>query len=85
MELTLGQKCPILDLLKGTEFVRKVQDIAKAKGVRAEFRAERGKGSHGTLHFGEKRTTVPNLRNELKTGTFHAMLKQLGLTAKDLE
>jgi len=71
--------------LKGSEFVRKVQKAAKAKGIAAEFVAERGKGSHGTLHFGEKRTTVPNLKNELKTGTFHAMLKQLGLTTSDLE
>jgi hypothetical protein len=26
--------------------------------------------------FGDKRTIVPNLKKELKTGTCHAMLKQ---------
>jgi hypothetical protein len=30
-------------------------------------------------------TSVPrNLKDELKTGTYHGMLKQLGLTEKDL-
>lgn len=47
------------------------------------FVAHRGKGSHGTLYFGDKRTIVRNLKDELKTGTLHAMLKQLGIDPKD--
>ncbi|MBP9159151.1 MAG: type II toxin-antitoxin system HicA family toxin [Sphingobium sp.] len=43
-----------------------------------------GKGSHGVLKYGDMRTTVRNLKDELKTGTYHGMLKQLGLTDKDL-
>lgn len=49
-----------------------------------EFTAERGKGSHGTLRLGDRITIVRNLKDELKTGTLHAMLKQLGLTLEDL-
>ena len=74
-----------MELLKGSEFVRKVQQAAKKRGISAQFVPERGKGSHGTLYFGGRRTTVPNLKKELKTGTCHAMLKQLGLTSNDLE
>jgi mRNA interferase HicA len=74
-----------MELLKGSEFVRRVQRVAKKKGIRAEYKAERGKGSHGTLYFGDKRTVVRNLKDELKTGTFHAMLKQLGIKDSDLE
>jgi len=48
------------------------------------FVAERGKGSHGTLYYGDKRTIVRNPQDELKTGTLHAMLSQLGLTLADL-
>jgi mRNA interferase HicA len=44
-----------------------------------------GKGGHGTLYFGSRRTIVRNLKDELKTGTLHAMLKQLGLKRTDLE
>lgn len=43
-----------------------------------------GKGSHGVLKLGDTRTIVRNPKDELKTGTYHAMLKQLGLSEKDL-
>jgi mRNA interferase HicA len=46
---------------------------------------KRGKGSHVTLYLGDKLTIVCNPKDELKTGTLHAMLKQLGLTLDDLE
>jgi antitoxin HicB len=36
------------------------------------------------LKYGDKRTTVRNLKDELKTGTYFGMLTQLGLTEKDL-
>jgi mRNA interferase HicA len=71
--------------LKGSEFVSRVQKAVKEKGIHAEYRSERGKGSYGTPYFGSRRTIVGNLKDELKTGTFHAMLKQLGLKMKDLE
>jgi mRNA interferase HicA len=31
-----------------------------------------------------QKTIVRNLKDELKTGTFHAMLKQLGIKESDL-
>ncbi len=42
------------------------------------------KGSHGMLYYGDKKTTVRNLKDELKTGTFKAMLKQLGISEAEL-
>jgi mRNA interferase HicA len=74
-----------MDLLKGAEFIRKVSRLGKQDGIDVEYRAERGKGSHGTLYFGGRRTIVRNLKDELKKGTLHAMLKQLGLKLDDLE
>jgi hypothetical protein len=38
----------------------------------------------GTLYYGEKLTIVRNQKDELKTGTLHAMLTQLGLTLREL-
>jgi mRNA interferase HicA len=61
-----------------------IQKHAKAKGLAFEWRPERGKGSHGLLILGDRRTVVRNPKDELKTGTYHAMLKQLGLTEKDV-
>jgi len=70
--------------MRGGEFVRKVTASAKARGIACRFASARGKGSHGMLYFGSRRTIVPDLKRELKTGTLRAMLKQLGLTADDL-
>ena len=49
-----------------------------------EWHPNLGKGSHGILKLGVKKTVLRNTKDKLKTGTLHAMLKQLGLTEKDL-
>lgn len=69
----------------GAELIKRVKRIGKRRGVAVEFVKERGKGSHGTLYFGDRRTTVKHRQAELGTGLLHAMLRQLGLTANDLE
>lgn len=45
---------------------------------------KRGKGSHVTLYYGERFTIVRNPKDELKTGTYRAMLTQLGISEDDL-
>ena len=82
--MLVGQICPILAPVKGSEFVRRVRRVGKKRGVSVEIRPERGKGSHATLYFGTRFTVVRNLKDELKTGTLQAMLKQLGLVLEDL-
>ena len=71
--------------MKGAEFVRRVRKVGRKRGIEVQFEPERGKGSHGMLYFGERFTVVRNLKDELKTGTLHAMLKQLGLSLEDLD
>ncbi len=71
--------------MRGSEFVRRVRRVGREQDITVFFIAERGKGSHGTLYFGSSFTVVRDLKDELKTGTLHAMLKQLGLTLKDIE
>ena len=70
--------------MKGNEFIRKVRKVGRQRDVNVTFVPERGKGSHGTLYYGDKLTVVRNPKDELKTGTPHAMLTQLGLTLTDL-
>ena len=71
-------------LMRGNEFIKRVMETAKQRGITARVDTKRGKGSHVTLYFGDRRTIVRNPKDELKTGTYHAMLKQLGLREKDL-
>jgi mRNA interferase HicA len=70
--------------VKGNEFLKRLRKLAKERGVPLEWHPNLGKGSHGILKFGEKKTVLRNVKDELKTGTLHAMLKQLGLSEKDL-
>ncbi len=74
-----------LRLVTGAEFIKRVKRIGRRRGVAVELVKERGKGSHGTLYFGDRRTTVKDRKAELGTGLLHAMLAQLGLTIRDLE
>jgi mRNA interferase HicA len=70
--------------VRGNEFIRKVQALAKERGVVCRMDEKRGKGSHVTLYFADRLTIVRNPKDELKTGTLHAMCKQLGIGKNDL-
>ena len=71
-------------MMRGNEFIRRVQSLAGQRGLVSRVDEKRGKGSHVTLCFGDYRTVVRNPRDELKTGTLHAMCKQLGFRKDDL-
>jgi mRNA interferase HicA len=71
--------------MKGSEFVKKLKILGKKQGISVRIDERRGKGSHATLFYGEKFTIIRSLKDELKTGTYHAMLKQLGIKENELE
>jgi mRNA interferase HicA len=70
--------------MTGNEFIRKVKALGRARNVPVTLNASRCKGSHQTLYFGSAFTVVRNPKDELKTGTFHAMCSQLGIKTRDL-
>jgi mRNA interferase HicA len=70
--------------MTGSEFIRKAQMLAKSRGLSWRLDEKRGKGSHVTLYLGERMTVVRNPKDELKTGTLHAMCKQLGIRKNEL-
>tara|TARA_B100000767_G_C19665819_1_gene493049 strand:- start:781 stop:975 length:195 start_codon:yes stop_codon:yes gene_type:complete len=57
------------------ELIKELRSLAKSRGVIFRFDEQQGKGSHGTLYFGEKKTTCP--KGELKQGLVKAIKKQL--------
>ena len=71
--------------MRGNELIKKVETLGKDRGIAVRVDKKRGKGSHQTLYFGERKTIIRNPKDELKTGTCHAMLKQLGIGEKDLK
>ena len=70
--------------MKGSEFLRLLKSLARKRGWDYVWIPDRGKGSHGTLRVNGHLTVVRSLKDELKTGTFHGMLKQLGIQESEL-
>lgn len=70
--------------MNGTEFVRKVRKLARIQKLPVDFVASRGKGSHGTLYYGDRLTRVKNRKKEIRIGLLRAMCKQLGIDPEDL-
>ena len=72
-------ECPIPQHMTGNELLRRLRRLGSRRGVVVRFDEERGKGSHGTLYFGERFTVLKDRRAEIRPGLLHAMLRQLGL------
>ncbi len=63
--------------MNGGEFVDRVKLAAKRNGVAFRFDARQGKGGHGTLYYGDRKTTVIDRRHEIGPGLLGDMLRQL--------
>jgi len=70
--------------MNGNELYRRLQKIGRERGVEVSFETERGKGSHGTVRFGDHYAVMKDRRKEIRPGLLHAMLRQLGLIERDL-
>jgi mRNA interferase HicA len=66
----------------GNELLRR---LSNERGVAVRLNEERGKGSHGTLYFGDRFTVLKDRRAEIAPGLLHAMLRQLDLRVRDLQ
>jgi mRNA interferase HicA len=70
--------------VRGHEFLKRTRRYARARGLAWSWQPDLGKGSHGILRVGVRWTTVRYLRDEIKTGTLLAMLRQLGIGRNEL-
>lgn len=70
--------------MTGNEFIKRIRALGRERGVTVLLDTKRGKGSHQVLFMGAARTVVRNPKDELRTGTLHAMCAQLGLRITDL-
>jgi hypothetical protein len=67
--------------MKGAEFIRQARRWAGARELPVKVVASRGKGGHQTLYVGDRLTVVQT--GEIPKGTFHAMLRQLGIPKEE--
>ena len=73
------------DVMTGAEFLRKITRLGRTRNVVVSLEPRHGKGSHGTLRYGSRKTTLKDLRKEIGAGLLNEMLSQLGLSRRDLD
>ena len=71
--------------MNGHELLRKLRRLAQARGVDLTVDRRHGKGSHATLRFAGRKTTLKDLRKEIGPGLLRAMLNDIGLSPRDLD
>jgi mRNA interferase HicA len=67
--------------MTGKEFIKRAKRHARRIGKTYRFDPRHGKGSHGMLYVGDRRTTVK--QGELAAGTFRNMLQQLDIAKEE--
>lgn len=70
--------------MKGSEFARRVQRLARRQKVTCQFVADKGKGSHGRLYFGEEFTTLKDRKKEIGHDLLAKMWRDLNIDPHDL-
>ena len=70
--------------MKGSEFERLERKLARSGNVACRFVADKGKGSHGRLYFGNEFTTLKDRKQEIGQGLLAKMCRDLGLDPHDL-
>jgi mRNA interferase HicA len=70
--------------VKGGEFARRVQKLARRKKVTFQFVADKGKGSHGRLYFGGEFTTLKDRKKEIGRDLLAKMCRDLSIDPHDL-
>ncbi len=70
--------------MKANEFIRRLRRLARDRGIRLSIDYVRAKGSHAVISFGSRKTTVKARTKEISPGLLADMLRQLGISKKDL-
>lgn len=68
-------------VMNGREFVRRARSYARRNGLEFFYDSRRGKGSHGELYVGDRRTTVQH--GEIPKSTLFNMLRDLNIDSRE--
>ena len=71
-------------LVKGAEFLRRLRKIARQNQVACYFVADKGKGSHGRLYFGDEFTTLKDRKKEIGQDLLSKMCRDLNIDPHNL-
>ena len=71
--------------MTGNELIRRLRRLGQPRGIEVRFDELKGKGSNAALYYGSRRTILKERRKEIGVGLLRTMLRQRGLTPRDLE
>ncbi len=71
-------------IMTGAQFIRAIRKLGRLRGVEVYFAATEGPGSHGTLYYGDRKTTVKDRKKEIGKGLLRKMLRDLGLKRDEI-
>jgi mRNA interferase HicA len=71
-------------IVKGSEFLRKLHRLARRRNLRFQYDPGPGKGSHGRVWPEAESTILKDPKKELGTGLLRAMCRDLGIEPRDL-
>lgn len=70
--------------MNGHEFEKRLKKLAGKRSVDVVFLGDKGAGCHGTLYYGDRRTTLKDRRKEIGKGLLAKMCRDLGVDPSDL-
>lgn len=70
--------------MNGRQFIAKVRKLGRSRGLTVYFVASKGRGSHGTLYFGGRKTTVKDRKKDIGKGLLAQMLRDIGIGPDEL-
>jgi hypothetical protein len=70
--------------MTGREFVRRVRRYARKRRVAFRLDPSQGKGDHAAVYLSDRKTIVPDMRKDIRVGTFRKMCRDLGIDPRDL-
>jgi len=71
--------------MNGNELIILFKKAGNRQGLAIRIDRKRGRGSHFTLYFGNKRTIMKDRTKEIGPGLLKKILANLGLQKKDIE
>jgi mRNA interferase HicA len=70
--------------MTGNELLRRLRRLARKRQLTFQYEARPGKGGHGRIYVGDRFTTIPALTHEIGPGLLSKILRDLGLSRRDL-
>jgi hypothetical protein len=64
--------------------VRRLRHLARRQRLPLRYEGRPGKGSHGRIYLNDRFTTIPALTHEIPPGLLTRILRDLGLSRRDL-